>query len=298
MEEIQNFKNSFEIIVPEKVTSPLVISSPHSGNYYPPYFFKMTNLSINELRSSEDCYIDEIFSTSSKIGAPLIKAIYSRTYIDLNREPYELDPTMFEKTLPSYINDTSNRVLSGIGTIAKYSGNQKKIYKNKLDFNEIKNRINMVYYPYHQNLKKLINNAIDKFGFCLLLDCHSMPSVGLPLNYQQKKIDITLGDLNGASCSEIIIKNINYDFKSIGLNTTFNNPYAGGFITKNYGKPLDGVHVVQIEVNREIYVDELSFEKKPSFSNVKKMMNIMLENLSHFVKINEYNINPQKLSAE
>ena len=218
--------------------------------------------------------------------------------MDLNREPYELDPTMFKNKLPAYINTKSHRVLSGLGTIAKYSGNQKIIYKEKLDFDNIIHRINRIYHPYHFHLRKLINQLINKFGFCILLDCHSMPSAGLPRNYENKKIDITLGNMNGISCSDLLLTKINSILKEKEFNVSFNNPYAGGFITQNYGKPLNGIHVIQIEINRELYLDERNLQKKSNFHKIQKIFQLTLRDLNNFVASNHYNFLPNKMSAE
>ena len=298
MQEIQNFIKSFYINSPEDLQSPILISSPHSGNFYPENFIDMTELSIMDLRSSEDSYIDQIFESSVDIGSHLIKAIYPRTYVDVNREPFELDPLMFKTKLPAYINTKSDRVLSGLGTIAKYAGNQKMIYKESLDFDEIINRINRIYHPYHYNLRKLIKEIINKYGFCILLDCHSMPSVGLPLNYKNQKIDITLGNMNGLSCSDLLLNKINNILNNKGFNVSFNNPYAGGFITQNYGRPLNGVHAIQIEINREIYLDETNIQKKSNFHKIKKLFSAVLFELNDFVYTKKYDFLPHRMSAE
>lgn len=298
MQEIQNFIKPFFISRPEILKSPILISSPHSGNFYPKNFLEITDLSVRDLRSSEDSYIDQIFESAINIGSPIIKAIYPRTYVDLNREPFELDPTMFKNKLPDHINTKSHRVLSGLGTIAKYAGNKKVIYKEKLDFDNIINRINRIYYPYHYHLRKLINQTIIQFGFCILLDCHSMPSAGLPLNHKNKKIDITLGNMNGASCSDLLLNKINNILREKEFDVSFNNPYAGGFITQNYGIPNNGVHVIQIEINREIYLDERNLQKKSNFHKIQKIFNLTLNELNNFVLTNQYNFLPHKMSAE
>ena len=274
---------------PQACSSPMVISSPHSGSFYPNDLIQATHLNRVDLRSSEDCYIDELLDSAPNLGASLIAATYPRAYIDLNREAYELDQEMFKDHLPEYINTHSIRVKDGLGTIARIVGNKKEIYARKLSWLEAQVRIKEIYQPYHQQLTQLIKEVHKKHGYCILLDFHSMPSKGLPLTDQRnaKTVDIVLGDVNGTSCSEIISDQAEKIFSDLGYSVLRNKPYSGGFITKNYGQPHLGVDAIQIEIKRNIYMDEKSLLRKPAFASLKNDLKKALEKMTQFLT-NEY----------
>ena len=170
----------FEILAPPVQTLPLVLASPHSGTSYPPDFLASSRLDAFSLRKSEDSFVDEIFMAAPRLGAPLIRALFPRAFLDANREAFELDPDMFADALPAYVNTRSPRVAAGLGTIAKVVANGEEIYRGKLRFAEALGRVNRFYHPYHAALKRLIDQTRQRFGYCLLLDCHSMPSSGNP----------------------------------------------------------------------------------------------------------------------
>lgn len=289
-----------EVIEPAQLESPIVLSSPHSGNRYPADLMDMTALSKTSLRRSEDCYVDELFESARTIGAPLIKANYPRAYVDLNREPYELDPEMFRDSLPSFANTSSPRVAAGLGTIARIVANQKEIYADKLTWSETQARIDDLYKPYHAALLRLITAARERYGFCILLDCHSMPSAGLPYakGRDQEPVDVVLGDRNGLSCAASITEHVERVFQNMGYSVMRNNPYAGGYTTQHYGAPLNGVHALQIELSRALYVDEHSLNRKPGFATLKNDLKQFLETLAAFSAELHPELMYQRQSAE
>ena len=160
----------FEVIAPKDQTIPLVFASPHSGRAYPADFVEASRLTPIMLRRSEDSFVDELFSEAPTFGAPLLKANFPRAYVDPNREAYELDPTMFEDQLPDFVNTNSIKVSAGLGTVAKVVTNGEEIYKEKLQFAEIKSRVESSYFPYHAALRKLINATRARFGICIFID--------------------------------------------------------------------------------------------------------------------------------
>src|SRR5271166_1960167 len=166
----------FEVIEPDSLVSPLVLSSPHSGDVYPRRFLERTRLSALQLRRSEDAFVDALFDGACDLGAPMIRARFPRTYLDLNREPYELDPRMFEGRLPSFANTRSIRVAGGLGTIPRVVGHAQEIYASRLPLEEGLRRIEKLYKPYHARLSGLLARAQLHFGLAVLIDCHSMPS--------------------------------------------------------------------------------------------------------------------------
>lgn len=249
----------FTIAAPRQQTLPLVVASPHSGRYYPPRFRRQSRLPVTALRRSEDCFVDELAAAAPRLGAPLITAGFARVLIDPNREPLELDPRIFSEPLPGYANTDSPRVRSGLGTIPRLAANGAEIYWAPLAYAEARRRLLQYYLPYHKALRGLINQTRARFGFALLVDCHSMPAQaasGAPRALGGGGLDFVLGDCHGGACAsavtdraERLLRDMNY---AVGLNY----PYAGGFTTKYYGRPEDGVHAVQLEINRGLYMDE------------------------------------------
>lgn len=289
-----------EVLEPDSLAIPLVVASPHSGSFYPADLIEASGLSKTALRRSEDCYIDDLFSTAQELGAPVLRANYARAYLDLNREPYELDPEMFSDPLPNYCNTSSARVAAGLGTIARIVANQKEIYSRKLTLAEAEARINRIYKPYHETLRRLVNRTHDRFGFCILLDCHSMPSVGLPASSRkpQETVDVVLGDRNGLSCLAAITEETERIFGSMGYSVVLNNPYAGGHTTQHYGDPANGVHAVQIELNRTLYMDEDTLGRRPAFAKLKADLRVLVDNLSQYCVAARGELSFLRLSAE
>ncbi len=264
----------FEVLAPERQAVPLVVASPHSGAHYPPEFVAASRLDPIALRRSEDSFIDEVFSAAPSLGAPLLRALFPRAYIDPNREPYELDPAMFEDTLPGYANTRSPRVAAGLGTIARVVATGRDIYRDKLRLVEALERIQALYQPYHGALRRLIADTRQAFGCCLLIDGHSMPSVGGPMDTDagRARVDVILGDVHGASCAAIVTDTAERSLRQLGYAVTRNNPYSGGFTTQNYGRPRRGVHALQIEINRALYMDEETITRKDAIVSLTRDM--------------------------
>jgi len=262
----------FDVVEPARLTAPLVLSSPHSGSVYPARFLASSRLDAATLRRSEDAYVDELFLGGVKAGAPLIRARFPRAYLDLNREPYELDPRMFETRLPSFANTRSVRVAGGLGTVARVVGDSQEIYAHKLRLDEVLARIDGLYKPYHRTLEVLLARAWQKFGMTVLIDCHSMPSVSTcpPGRESERKIkaDFVLGDRYGTSCAADLIDLVEHELRSAGYAVFRNKPYAGGFITEHYGDPVNHLHAMQIEINRGLYMDEANLAKAPRFAGI------------------------------
>jgi N-formylglutamate amidohydrolase len=247
-------------------TLPVVFSSPHSGRAYTDAFIATARLDQATLRRSEDSYVDDIFSASPLMGAPLIAATFPRAYCDVNREAWELDPAMFEDTLPPWVNTTSARVGAGLGTIARVVANGEAIYGIRLRFADAQHRVRTCWQPYHDALADLISQTVAQFGVCLLVDCHSMP--GSATSGRHPAPEIVLGDVHGTSCAPAIMRMIDQFFGRRGYLTRRNDPYAGGYVTRHYGRPRSGVHAIQIEIARSLYMNEASLEKLPGFERV------------------------------
>ena len=258
----------FEIIAPNAQDVALVFNSPHSGRCYPPAFLAASRLDGQAIRRSEDSFVDELFMPAPDLGAPLLKANFPRAWLDVNREPYELDPKMFHGSLPSFANVRSVRVAGGLGTIARIVSDSEEIYAAPLEVEEALVRIEDVYKPYHQTLAGLIEKTRAGFGGALLIDCHSMPS-SIRGGQGRLRPDIVLGDRYGASCAGEITDAAAQILSRLGYSVSRNKPYAGGFITEHYGRPAKGVHAMQIEVNRALYMDERKLSPIPGFTRLK-----------------------------
>jgi len=257
----------FEILAPAQWTAPAVVNSPHSGRNYTREFLQQSRLSPLALRKSEDCYIDELFLGCLDHGAPMLRAHAPRSFIDLNREPYELDPRMFSGELPGYVNSGSPRVAGGLGTIPRVVAEGEDIYRGRLVFAEAQARIERIYLPYHRALSALTGEVMAKAGQVLLLDCHSMPSSAthhvVPVH--SGPVDVVLGDRFGAACDEGLTSLAEELLRAQGLRVLRNKPYAGGFITQNHGAPGRGRHALQVEINRSLYMDEATLAKTANF---------------------------------
>jgi N-formylglutamate amidohydrolase len=273
---------SHEIISPERQTVPLVFASPHSGSDYPADFLAASRLDPVSLRRSEDSFVDELFSAAPKLGAPLIRALFPRAYVDPNREPFELDQSMFADRLPAYANTGSPRVAVGLGTIARVVANGADIYRGKLTAAEGLARIRRHYWPYHRSLQALVEQTRTAFGCCLLVDCHSMPSVGGPMDRDpgRNRMDFVLGDCHGTACAPAVTDAVERSLCDLGYRVARNAPYAGGFVTRHYGKPKAGTHCLQIEINRDLYMDETRIARGPGMSRLARDLQSMIAMLT------------------
>ena len=260
---------AFETIRPRRLVAPVVFNSPHSGRVYPERFLGMTRLDHLSIRQSEDAYVDELFARAPHLGAPMLRAHFPRAYLDVNREPWELDPTMFVEPLSDRFNTTSPRVAAGLGTLARVVAENKPIYRDRLTLDDARMRIEGIYHPYHAALQKLLTEAIGAFGVVLLIDCHSMPRI--TRSGDKAAPDIVLGDRYGTTCAPGLVDLVETVFAGAGLRVARNRPYAGGFATRSYGRPQHGVHALQIEISRHLYMNEVTLAKNEGFDAIRAL---------------------------
>lgn len=261
---------------------PMVFASPHSGAHYSPEFLALSALDAQTIRRSEDSFVDQLFAAAPALGAPLLRALFPRAYLDANREPYELDPSMFDTPLPDFVNSSSPRVGAGLGTVARLVSTGAEIYRGKLSFNEVEQRIASLYRPYHAALEQLVEATVQRFGHCILIDCHSMPSIGGPTDKDSgsSRVDVVLGDCYGSSCAARVTDTVEKTLRALGYRVVRNSPYAGGFTTRHYGTPWNRRHALQIEINRRLYMDERTHEKRPGFGRLQSDMSTLVEALA------------------
>ena len=258
---------------PAQQLAGLVLTSPHSGRVYPEAFLQASRLTPEAIRGSEDSFVEELFAAGPALGVPLLAAEFPRAWCDVNREPWELDPNMFADRLPDYVNSASPRVACGLGTVARIVGTGEPIYARKLLFEEARARIESCWRPFHEALAGLIEENLERFGYCLVLDCHSMPT---PFSRLSPRPDIILGDAHGASCRPAWSNFLERQFLGQGFSVRRNDPYAGGFITRHYGRPHEAVQVMQIELARGLYMNERQYTRKPGFEAVQARLSAIL----------------------
>src|ERR1700709_2517145 len=257
----------FEIVEPAAWRAPIIFNSPHSGSVYPDEFLRASRIDLPALRRSEDSFMDELIAGLSDRGFPTVRVNFPRSYVDVNREPYELDPRMFAGRLPSFANTRSMRVAGGLGTIPRVVGDGQELYRERRDVEEALSRIEALYKPYHRGLRRLINKAHQAFGSVILVDCHSMPSIGISRD-EPRRPDVVIGDRYGTSCAGLLTDIVEETMSGLGYSIGRHKPYAGGFITEHYGNPASGLHTIQLELNRAIYMDERRRERGPRLAQV------------------------------
>jgi len=279
---VENTENdpgrAIEVIEPAELTTPLIFASPHSGRRYPAEFLRMSRLDRHGLRQSEDGYVDLIFDDAPRFGAPFLRALFPRAYVDVNRSVDELDPRMFADSLPRTADIRSSRVLAGLGVIPRIVSDGHDIYSRKLRLLEAKKRLKSCYEPYHEALSGLIEKSYAKFGCAVLIDCHSMPSAGgAPLTPGDRQIDFVLGDRFGSSCAPSLVE---HNLAKFGYSVSRNAPYAGGYVAASYGQPAQGVHIIQVEINRALYFDEKRLARNAGFEILRDKMHILMHELT------------------
>jgi N-formylglutamate deformylase len=264
------------ILRPAVQRLPIVVASPHSGRCYPPAFLRQTRLDALALARSEDAFVEEIFADAPALGAPLLIATFPRVFCDVNREPWELDPTMFDGPLPEFVNSASPRVGAGLGTIARIAAGGEPVYRCRLSFADAEARVRGYWQPYHAALAALIAETRATFGACLLLDCHSMPAHPAA---GASPPDIVLGDAHGAAALPRTTRAAERILADLGYRVRRNDPYAGGYVTRHYGRPREGVQALQIEIARRLYLDEARVVKTAGFPQVRADMAQLVERL-------------------
>ena len=267
------YAEPFRVWKPARQTLPFVFASPHSGRVYPASLTGKSRLDALTLRRSEDAFVDELFAGVTGLGAPLIAARFPRGYCDANRGPGELDPGMFSGPLKTAVDAPSARVLAGLGVIPRIVRDGAEIYRGKLAPEDADARLKFLHRPYHAALASLVEESLARFGAVVVVDCHSMPSaLAVP--------DIVLGDRYGASAPPALTGWAETVFADAGFSLVRNSPYAGGYTTTLYGRGALGCHALQIEINRSLYLDEDSLQRRPVFDGLKKKLTEALTRLT------------------
>jgi N-formylglutamate amidohydrolase len=269
----------FDLYLPEKQTSPFVFSSPHSGRAYEATFCGQSRLDALTLRSSEDAFVDKLFSDAPRHGAPLLAACAPRAFLDLNRAMDELDPALI-KDVPKTPHNP--RINSGLGVVPRVVSGGRGIYAGQITRAEADARLTSFWHPYHKQLRELMFETTEQFGEAVLIDCHSMPHEALE-SYSRPGIarpDVVLGDRYGAAASYTVVARLETAFSDAGLRVARNTPFAGAYIAQAYGRPTRGQHVVQVEIDRALYLDEARVEPRADFADFQALISDVIAQIT------------------
>jgi N-formylglutamate amidohydrolase len=262
---------AFVLKRPVRQAGPMIFSSPHSGRDYPAEFMARAILDRQAIRSSEDAFVDHLFDSAPRQGAPLLTARVPRAFIDLNRAADELDPAVIEgiQRVPH-----NPRVSSGLGVIPRVVAGGRSIYRGKLSLAEAEQRISRFWHPYHEALGQLIEETRAAFGSAVLIDCHSMPHEAIEAHSRpsQPRPEVVLGDRFGVAAGQAVMDRVQAAFEASGLRVVRNAPFAGAYVAQAYGRPTRGVHVVQVEIDRSLYMNEARVEPLPRFAAFRDMI--------------------------
>jgi len=271
----------FRLDMPESWTTSVVFASPHSGRDYPESFLRSSVLDEQAIRTSEDAFVDLLFAEAPRLGAPLLAANAPRAYIDLNRSADELDPALIEDVRRVTHNP---RISSGLGVVPRVVANGRSIYSEKLSRLEAEDRLNSYWHPYHDRLQTLLDESHARFGEAILIDCHSMPheAIDTIVHSRGPRPDIVLGDRFGASAGPEVIEQVEAAFGSVGLIVTRNAPFAGAFTAQHYGRPSREQHVVQVEIDRALYMNEKTIEPNANYEAFRAVISEVVAQLAAF----------------
>ncbi|MDX5349544.1 MAG: N-formylglutamate amidohydrolase [Paracoccaceae bacterium] len=256
---------------PARAVGPVIFASPHSGRDYPASFLAQALLDRAAIRSSEDAFVDQLFDCAPAIGAPLLAARVPRAYLDLNRAADELDPAVIEGIARAPHNP---RVSSGLGVIPRVVAGGRAIYRGKLPLAEAESRLRRFWHPYHQALAALVEETRAAYGQTVLIDCHSMPHEAIEAHTRpgQRLPEVVLGDRYGVAAGREVMDRIEAAFAGAGLRVGRNAPFAGAYVAQAYGRPSRGVHVVQVEIDRALYMDEARIEPLAGFQAFRALI--------------------------
>lgn len=270
------YEAPFTLTRPAGPPAPFLFASPHSGSLYPDSMLDALCVPLMDLRRTEDAFVEELFAAAPAAGAILLAARYGRSVADLNRDPRELDPSMFDGPPPRTCGMPTARVDAGLGCLPRVASRGVEIYQRRLTPAEGEARLAQIHDAYHACLGDELVALRETHGHAVLIDCHSMPSVQPG---RRALADIVLGDRFGAACDPRLISRAERSFRELGFSVARNTPYAGGYTTRRYGRPKRGIHALQIEINRGLYMDEQAVERLDRFEDIAGAMEAVISNL-------------------
>lgn len=270
---------AYELTMPARRTTGTIFASPHSGREYPWAFLRRSVLDELTIRSSEDAFVDRLVAAAPDHGAPLLAARAPRAFVDVNRGAEELDAALIRGVRQPSRNP---RVSSGLGVIPRVVAGGREIYRGKISHGEAQARLEEHWHPYHARLKALIEESRLLFGQALLVDCHSMPHDAIEslCRHRRAKPEIVIGDRHGAAAGAPFVERIEAVFVAEGFKVARNTPFAGAYTAQAYGQPSRGSHVVQIEIDRALYMNEAELRPNGNFDNMRRILSRIIAELA------------------
>ena len=275
-EDLKAFGKGHEILIPSEWQAGVIFASPHSGAIYPPSLIERSNVSAHQLRRNEDIFIDHLFHSAVAAGAPFIRALFPRVVVDVNRAASELPPHWEKLNEKDGQHTSTPRAAAGLGVVPTYLSENVAIYKHLPDISDVKRRLTTLYHPYHAALTQLLNTSRERFGRALLVDCHSMPGFA-PMG--SRRPDIILGDRFGTSCHSDTLALFRELFTHAGYSVGINYPYAGGHTTAHYGNPGESIEAIQIEINRDLYVNPVTLSPKSGYVQLTQDLRVITQDI-------------------
>ena len=272
-----------ELNGPRLAAFPLVLDSPHSGRAFPDDFGAA--VSEAELREGEDCFVDELYAGGPEIGAPLLAALWPRTYLDPNRHAGDVDLDLLQGPWPGEYRP-SGKAKVGKALIWRTLEDGRPIYSCKLSAQTVLKRIEKFHAPYHSAIQELIRRTTDKFGRCYHINCHSMRAVAGKQSDDGEgsaRADFVLGDRDGTSCDPAFTAFVRAALEAMGYQVKVNDPYKGVELVRAYSAPKAGRHSLQIEINKRLYMDEASLQKTAGFSLLQKNLSALMQEIKTFI---------------
>jgi N-formylglutamate deformylase len=272
-----------ELRGPASAAIPLVLDSPHSGHAFPDDFGAV--VSETELREGEDCYVDELYAGAPELGAPLLAALWPRTYLDPNRHAGDMDLDLLEGAWPGEYRP-SGKAKIGKALIWRTLEDGRPIYARRLSVDKVQQRIQRYHAPYHLAIQELIQKSVDRFGKSFHINCHSMRSVAGKQSEEGEgsaRADFVLGDRDGTSCEPAFTEFVRGALAGMGYKVKVNDPYKGVELVRAYADPAAGRHSLQIEINKRLYMDEATLAKTPGFALLQKNLSTLLGELKTYV---------------
>lgn len=231
---------------------PVLLSSPHSGRLYPERMLRAIRVGLDQLRPLDDGPVDVLLEPALEHAAGLFVPLLPRAWIDLNRAPDEIDPAEIDGPFPA-AGQRSVKVRAGLGLVpTRIVGTP--VYRGRLAAADLHDRLAEAYWPFHVALGRELETLRRRHGVAVLLDCHSMPKASVV--HQGRGVDIVVGDRHGRAALPAITATVVRELRAHGFEVATNRPFAGGHITETYGRPADGVHALQLEVRRDLFLDE------------------------------------------
>lgn len=255
------------VVLGPRTPTRFIFASPHSGTIYPSQMDAAPDLSEASLRSAEDALVDRLITPGIDLGATVILARLGRAWVDLNRDPADLDPLLIDGAAEGAV---SARTAAGYGVIPRLSGDGRALYSRRLTLEEARGRIAGTHAPYHAALAERMQAARAQYGEAVLVDWHSMPARATQGAGGARGPDVVLGDRHGSACSAELTRRLRRAFEALGWRVALNQPYAGGWTTQRWGRPSEGFHAIQIELNRALYFDEAARMPGPGWSRTEK----------------------------